>query len=81
MNIENLINKIQSLNLQIKLSIFFAIVLFLTIANYLLVSYEESNLANSASGIEVAQRNKVLSQKFGFLAFMFIKETKLSKKN
>ena len=80
MNIQNLINKIQSLNLQIKLSIFFAIVLFLTIANYLLVSYEESNLANSASGIEVAQRNKVLSQKFGFLAFMVYQGNEMTKK-
>jgi len=76
----NIFTKIQSLNLQIKLSIFFAIVLLLTIANYLLVSYEESNLANSASGIEVAQRNEVLSQKFGFLAFTVYQGSETSKK-
>lgn len=77
----NIFSKIQSLNLQIKLSIFFAIVLLLTMANYLLVRYEESNLANSASGIEVAQRNEVLSQKFGFLAFTVYQGSETSKKD
>ncbi|GAB4126617.1 MAG: hypothetical protein OHK0045_01540 [Raineya sp.] len=76
----NILSKIQSLNLKIKLSIFFAIVLLLTIANYLLVRYEEVNLANSASGIEVAQRNEILSQKFGFLAFTVYQGNESAKK-
>lgn len=80
MVLQNIFTKIQSLNLQIKLSIFFAIVLLLTITNYLLVRYEEGNLANSASGIEVAQRNKVISQKFGFLAFTVYQGSETSKK-
>lgn len=66
---ENLITRIQSLNLQVKLLIFLGIVLVLSIINYALISYEEVNLANSTSGIEVAQRNEVIAQKFGFLAF------------
>lgn len=66
---ENLITRIQSLNLQVKLLIFLGIVLVLTIINYALISYEEVNLANSTSGIEVTQRNEVIAQKFGFLAF------------
>ncbi|MDW8297142.1 MAG: HAMP domain-containing protein [Raineya sp.] len=66
---ENLFTRIQSLNLQVKLLIFLGLVLVLSAANYVLVNYEEVNLANSTSGIEVAQRNEVISQKFGFLAF------------
>lgn len=66
---ENLITRIQSLNLQVKLLIFLGIVLVLSIMNYALISYEEVNLVNSTSGIKVAQRNEVIAQKFGFLAF------------
>lgn len=65
----NIITRIQSLNLQIKLLIFLGIVLAITLLYYIVVNIEEAELAKSASGVEVAQRNEVLSQKFGFLAY------------
>jgi len=76
----NIVTRVQSLNLQIKLLIFLGIVLLLTVANYIFVNIEENNLADSASGVEVAQRNEVIAQKFGFLAFSVFQGNETARK-
>lgn len=76
----NIITRVQSLNLQIKLLIFLGIVLLLTVVNYIFINIEENNLANSASGVEVAQRNEIIAQRFGFLAFTVFQGNEGSKK-
>lgn len=65
----NPIERFQALSLQTKTGIFVAFVLMLITINYIFVRSKEVELANSTSRVEVAQRNKVISQKFGFLAF------------